>query len=446
MSSHMYQSISKVNTDDMYVYRELSVNKLQHEYEVAVIGRHIKQKVDFELKKIKETAKIPGFRSGKVPYELIIKNYRNEALERTLNHFLDFCSADLMKKIEVESYTHPKLDIISLPDLDTEDEKSNLVYKLSFELIPEAPLIDISKIHLKKFEVKIEEDDIREFVDSMKVKFPSFVPIDDTSYQAQNGDRLTIDFEGRMRGKLFKGGSSKNFSVNLGSGTFISDFENQLIGMKKGEKKNLKVLFPEDYQVIYLAGQGADFFVQVNDIQIIKEFASDSDMAKSIGFEDHSSLINYATKAITNQFYEMVDFLIKKQLFDYLDGEYSFDIPTSVVNQEKQVINKELDDQNNSYQEAEKRVKLAMLLMKFSKENKVSIDKKDIDVVLSQYTRKGTSLNEVISYYNSDEKFQELIRGQALERKVTDYILEKVNKEQQIITTKELKKLFDGIE
>lgn len=444
MSNNTSQNTAVVSSNDIYTYKELSIDKLKHEYEITVSGEHIKQKVDSELQKIAQTAKLPGFRVGKTPYELIIKNYKNTALESTLNDVLDYCSGDLMQKIKIESHIYPKIDVVSLPNLDAEDEKSSLVYKLSFESMPEVPVIDLDKINLKKLEVKVEEDDIKEYIDSIKVKFPNFVSVDDASYQAKSGDNLTIDFEGRIRGKLFKGGSSKNFSAKLGSNKFIGGFEDQLIGMKKGETKNFELQFPENYQ--QFAGQKVDFFVQVNDIQVVKEFANDDDMAKNIGFEDYSSLVSHAKQVISDQCDKMTDLLMKKQLFDCLDVDYNFDIPTNVVYQEQQRIKGEMDDQDNSYEEAEKRVKLAMLFMKFSTEHKISLDSEDIfNVILKQYASGDISLSKAMNYYKLDRQFQELVRGQALESKVTNYMMEKINKEQQTVSVKELKELFDNI-
>lgn len=445
MSSDTFQNTAIIGSEDIYTYRELNIDKLKHEYEIIVSGEHIKQKVDSELQKIAQTAKLPGFRVGKTPYELVIKNYRNTALESTLNDVIDYCSENLMQKIKVQSHIYPKIDIVSLPNLDEKGEKSNLVYKLSFESMPEVPAIDLDKINLKELEVKIEEDDVKEHINSISVKIPNFVSVNDPSYQAKNGDKLTIDFEGRIRGKLFKGGSSKNFSAKLGSNAFISDFEDQLIGMRTGETKNFELQFPENYP--QFAGQRVNFFVQVNDIQIIKEFTSDDDMAKAMGFGDYSALVDYTKKIISDQCKEMIDLLMRKQLFDCLDANYNFDVPTNVVNQEQKRVKEETqDDQDKSHKEAERRVKLAMLLMKFSTEHKISVSHEDIfNVILNQYVSRDTPLDKAMNYYRSEKRFQELVRGQALEYKVAGYMIEKVSKEQQTVSVKELKELFDNI-
>ncbi|WP_341807789.1 trigger factor [Wolbachia endosymbiont (group E) of Neria commutata] len=434
------------SSSSIYTYKELSVDKLKHEYEITVSSAYIKQRVSSRLEQVAETAKSPGFRTGKVPYDLLVKNYRGEALERVLNDTIDYCSDDLMKKVKVESHIYPKVDVTSLPDLDKEDDDGTFVYKLSFESMPEVPAIDLEKINLKKIEVKIEEKDTKEFIDSIKKKFPNFVSVDDASYQAKTGDKLIIDFEGRIRGKLFKGGTSKDFAVKLGSGTFINGFEDQLTGMKKGEEKSFKLKFPEDYQVISLAGQEANFSVQINDIQVVKDFENDDEIAKGLGFGDYSSLIDHAKKMVGNQCTEMIDLLMKKGLFDYLDASYSFDLPTDIVKQEQQRVERELSTQDNSSKEAEKRVKLAMLFMKFSTEHKISLTQNDIfNVIVNQYVSRDVPFDIVLKHFKVDRQFQELVRGQALEYKVTDYIIEKVNKEEQIVSVKELKELFDNI-
>lgn len=433
-------------SDSIYTYKEFNIDKPRYEYEITVSGDYIKQKVSSRLQEIAKNAKLPGFRPGKAPYDLIVTSYENEALEYVINNTIDYCSSDLMKKIEAKSHVYPKIEMISLPDLGKNDEKSGFIYRLSFELMPEVPIIDLDKINLKRIEAKIEEEDIREFIDSIKTKFPNFVSVDDVSYQAKRGDKLLIDFRGQIRGKFFQGGSSKNFKVTLGSGTFISGFEDQLIGIKKGEIKNFKLKFPEDYQVVSLAGQEADFFVQVNEIQVAEDFESDDKIAESIGFKDCSALTSHARKMINDQCIEMKNLLIKKELFDHLDVNYNFDLPADIVKQEQQRVEREMGVQNGSRKEAEKRVKLAMLLMKFSAEHKISLTQNDVlNVIVNQYVNKDVQFDRVLKHFKSDKQFQELVRGQALEYKVTDYIIKKVHQEEQVVSVKELEELFNNI-
>ncbi|MGL9732495.1 MAG: trigger factor [Wolbachia sp.] len=446
MCSNIPQNAVEVDTSsNMYTYKKISVDKLRHEYEITVSSDYIEQKMNSRLQEIAKNVKLPGFRSGKTPYDLVVTNYKNEALEYVVGNTIDYCSSDLIKKNKIKSHIYHKIDILSLPNLDKMDEKGDFSYKLSFEEMPEVPTIDLDKINLKKFEVKIEKGDIKEFINSIKTKFPNLISVSDDSYQAKNGDKLIIDFEGRIRNKLFQSGSGKNFAINLGSNKFINGFEDQLIGVKKGETKSFKLKFPEDYQLISLAGQEATFFVRVNDIEIIEDSGSDDEIVRKIGFEDYSSLINHAREMIDKQCKEMEGFLIKKELFDYLDASYSFDLPTKVVKQEQQRVEKELNSKDDSCKEAERRVKLAMLFMKFSTEHKISLIQNDVLDILNQYVNEDISFNRVLKNFSSNRQFQDLVRGQALEHKVINYIIEKVNKEEQIVSVERLKELFDNI-
>ncbi|MDN5247791.1 MAG: trigger factor [Wolbachia endosymbiont of Tyrophagus putrescentiae] len=442
MSDSVSQSMESVNSNDIYTYTE-DVDGLEHKYEIIVNGQYIKQKVDSELQVVAKTAQLPGFRAGKTPYELIIKNYRDEVFRRILNEVIDYCYNDLIGRVKVKLPVNPKIDVMSLPDLDVDDERANLICKVSFELIPEVPVVELDKISLKEFEADIQESDVKEFIDSIKVDFPHFMSVDDSSYQARIGDNLIIDFEGRIRGKIFKGGNGKNFSIKLGSGTFIGGFEDQLVGMKKGEKKVFELQFPKDYHVDSLAEQEATFSVQVNDVQVIKEFSDDDEMARSMGFKDYSALVNYSKHVISSESKGMTNMLLTKELFNYLDATYDFDLPAHVVNQEQKRLGSKLED---SYKEAKRRVKLAMLLMKLGEERKILLSDDDIVSMLrDQYVSAEVSLEKALNRYKSDWGFRESVNGYALELKVTGYILENVSKEKQVISVKELKEMFNNV-
>ncbi|MCV3769795.1 MAG: trigger factor, partial [Wolbachia pipientis] len=174
---------------------------------------------------------------------------------------------------------------------------------------------------------------------------------------------------------------------------------------------------------------------------------NNDEVAKKMGFENYSLLKDYAKKTISDHCKKMEEFLIKKELFDYLDANYNFGLPMDIVKQEQQKIKEELlSPKDDSCKEAKRRVKLAVLFMKFSTEHKISLTQNDIlSVVMKRYTNKDMPFDKVVKYLNSNKQFHGLVEGQALEDKVTDYIIEKVNKREQIVSVRELKKLFNNI-
>ncbi|WP_333022940.1 trigger factor [Wolbachia endosymbiont of Pentidionis agamae] len=455
--------VVKVNldgNDNVYSYEEVSSKKLNREYEVRVTNEHIRKSVDIKLKEIASNTQLPGFRLNKqdiessesiweMHYNLLLENYKDKALEYAIRDVIDNCLSDLIKKKFVKLYTHPEVNVILFPSWESGIINGDLVYRLSFDVMPEVPVLDINNIALKKFEVKIEENDIKEFIDSIKVKFPNFLPINDTSYNIKSGDKVVIDYEGRVRGKLFKGGNGKAFTLVLGSGKVLSNFEDQLIGMKVGEGKSFKLRFPDDYHIISVAGQEADFFVQVSDIQVINDFKNDEEVAKSIGFENYSTLVSYAKKAVISQCNEINSIIMKKELFDQIDNNYNFDLPEKLVRQEQERVNQEKannsSESSDNIKEAERRVKLAMLFMKFSTDQKIFITQEDILSVIKQYVNDRVRMEDVLKRLRSNKQFGELVKGQALEYKVTDFIIKNVHKENKTVSVKELKNYYDNI-
>ncbi len=441
--------------NDFYTYRKLNTDQFKYEYEITVSSQYIKQATDSELKKIAKNVKLPGFRAGKAPYDLVVSNYKREAVERALNDAIEHCSDDLIQKNKMERYTNPKVKIVSLPNVNAKNEEGNLVYRLSFNFTPEVPLtevplIDVSKINLNTFKLHIEESDIKEFIDNIKGSVPNFISVNDDLYQAQSGDRMTIDFEGRIRGKIFKGGSYKNYTLDLGSSDFIvNGLENKLIGLKKGETKTFQLRFPEDHAVESLAGQEADFFVHVIDIKIRGKFENYDDLAKAMDLAGSAELREHVKKVITLQCQHIMEPLIKEQLFKHLDIEYHFDLLEDLIKVELQRAHadKELEPEK----EARKRAKFVMLFMKFCIEHKFKLTNDDCMAAALKYHKETQYKNNKFIDYNELNTFLRknldslhMFEGIALEYKVTHYIIERANKEQQDISVKALVELFDN--
>ncbi|UWI83356.1 trigger factor [Wolbachia endosymbiont of Howardula sp.] len=432
--------------NNIYMYRELKKEKLKYEYEITVSREYLQQALDMRLQRISESAKSPGFRSGKIPYPLIVKNFKNEALQYVTNHAIEHCAQDLVKKFNIKSHVYSKVKIISMPDLDQVDKnKGQCIYTFSFERVPDVPSIVLDTICLKNIKIIIDQDDIEEYLESLKSRASHTTAVEDRLYQAQNGDQLIIDFEGRIRNKLFKGGSKKNVSITIGACHFITNFENQLIGMRQGETKRFKLIFPDDYTLIALAGQEAEFIVHVHKILVIIREQNHDTLIESMGFKDHDALIQHAKTQINKQCQKMSEIIIKKELFDYLDSHYSFDLPINIVQDAKKRVTQELRLEDNYLlsQEAEKRVKLGMLFMQFSVEHKILLNQNDIlQVIAKQHIHSNSSIEKVLKYFQDNKQFQDLVKGQALEYKVTNYIIEQVKKREHVYSVKELKNLL----
>lgn len=437
--------MSDVLCDSFYSCKEIHKEGLEQKYEITVNNKYVESQLDDKLSEISKHAKSPGFRVGKVPRHIIVKNYGEEAKKEVIRDVINKCADDYIKKNKLNSLVSSNIEVISVPDSNGQND---LIYKLSLEVMPEVPLIDLNTINVKSFDLKIEDSDVKEFISSIKSKSYNFISASD-DYKIADGDQVTIDFEGQIRGKLFKGGSGKNFTAEVGSGQFLADFDRNLIGMKKGEVKEFEFKIPENYGVVSLSGKEAVFHVEVKDVLVRTSLDKDDELAKSNGFEDITKFADHITKRINLECNDMKSILMRKDLFDQIDKNYDFELPNTIVRQELEKIQK-LKDKDNTIDytsEAKRRVKLGMLLMRCAQENKISVNYEDIlSVILKQYVNEHSPIEDVLKLLKSNRKFYETVSGQAIEDKVVGYIMEKANKEEkQVISVKELKELFNTI-
>ncbi|ABD44540.1 trigger factor [Ehrlichia chaffeensis str. Heartland] len=435
-----------------YVVREVSNDKLKWEYEFAVDKKYFLDQLDSKLSEIAMNVKVPGFRVGKASIDLVRKEYLNEAMTSVVKKTIESTSSDFVKNSKFGEIISSNIDIVSYPSYYSDNDKEeDLVYKLSFEVMPEAPLMDIDNIVLSDIEVDIQECDVNEFIENLKKQRPDFVIVDDPEYVIQGSDKLVIDYQNKIKGKILRGGSAKDFVLVLGKGVALREFEDQLIGMKVGESKTFPLTFPNDYGMVHLAGKTTDMSVTVKSVYVMKGMRDSEAIAKDYGFKDVGHMEDFARKRIKQQFDQMVFTIVKKELFDYMDANYVIDVPECVVTQEIAKINKEIRDSGEDIQidvekEAIKRVKLGMLLIKMSRHNNITIKNEDVfSFIQSNYADYGVDIGNVLKMLQSNKNFANYISGKVLEEKVINYIIGLAKKDKKVMTAKDISLMFENI-
>ena len=438
---------------DCYVVKEVLNNKLKREYEFVIDKSYFLNQLDSKLSEIAKNVKVPGFRVGKASIDLVKKEYLNDAISSVVRKTIESTSSEFIKSNQFGEIISSNIDIISYPNYQFNDsnKEDSLVYKLSFEIMPEAPLVDIDSIVLSDIEVDIQEHDISEFIENLKKQGSDFVAADDPGYAIQEGDKVVIDYQNKVKGKILKGGNAKDFTLVVGKHATVKVFEDQLIGMKVGETKSFSLTFPDDYGITYLAGKTTDMSVVIKSIFIAKAIEDNESVVKCYGFKNVEDLEDFARKKIKQQFDQMSFTIVKKELFDYMDKTYSMDVPECVVAQEINKINQEISSAGEDIQidiekEAIRRVKLGMLLMKISRHNKVVIKNQDIfNFIQSNYADYGVNLGDVLKMIQSNKNFANYISGKVLEDKVINYIIRLVKKDKKVMTTKDISLMFENI-
>ncbi|GAT77029.1 trigger factor [Ehrlichia ruminantium] len=442
-----------------YVVKEiLNDNKLKREYEFTIDNKYFFSQLDAKLLEIAKNVKIPGFRVGKASIDLIKKEYLNNAVNTLIRKIVEDTSSEFIKNGKFGEIISSNVSVISCPNygmdissISGDPVGDNLVYKLSFEVMPEAPLIALDDIILSDIEADIQDSDINEFIENLKKQCSEFVEVSDSEYRVKIGDKVVVDYQNRIKGKMLKGGDTKDLAIIVGRGLVLKDFEDQLIGMKIGESKSFPIQFPDNYGVAYLVGKSADVSVTVKNVFMVKAVEENENVIKYYQFKDEQALKDFARNKIKQQFDKISFAIVKKELFDYLDKTYSIDVPECVVTQEIDKINQEIQDSAGTVQvdvkaEAMKRVKLGILLVKMSRHHNISINKGDVlSFINTYYSDYGISLNDVLRMLQSNKDFANYISGKVLEDKVINYIIRLVKKDKKVMTTQELNLMLENM-
>ena len=403
----------------------LNVEKLDNSnYKVTatIEGKDISAKFDKLAKEASKTLKVDGFRKGKVPVAVIKKMY-GEKLQQD-------AEAEAIGEVLQEAYKEANInldDVIGNPTFEKYEEKDdNIEVEIIISLRPQIELGNYSDIAPEYTKEEATEEEINEELDSIATKYSKAKSIEDDR-ALQEGDIAVFDFKGILNGEAFEGGSAENYELKIGSKQFIEGFEEQLIGMKKGEEKTIKVTFPEDYQAANLAGKEVDFEIKLHDIkEDVKPEIDDELAKKALAKEDATldELKSHAKKIIedskTRKLYEDE---LKPKILENLIEKYQFDLPKNIVeqeidnlvNQKAQTLSKEeieeiknsiekLDELRESVREdAVNSVKATFIVDALAKAENIEVSDSEISQVLYyEALMSGQDPQEVIKYYQTN--------------------------------------------
>ncbi|QLL66929.1 trigger factor [Anaplasma phagocytophilum str. Norway variant1] len=434
-----------------YCVKEVLNERLKRGYEFAVKNEYIEEKVTEKLQGIAATARMDGFRKGKVSPEFVRRMYGDSIASEVVAQVVDDISSKFLKEGNFAGIVTSDVDIKSYPKVCSGSENGgDLVYELKFEVMPEVPVVDIDGITLKEIEVNISQEDVDEFLEDLKANYPSFVDVDE-SRGAADGDRVTISYRSAFKGKALRGGSAQGFTFVLGKGQLLEKFEEQIVGMKKGESKEFKLEFPVDYMAKHFAGKEVDMHVTVEKLSMKDEISDKETLASKCGFGSVEDMVKFATDGLNRRFADMGSVVAQRELLEHLDASYSVDVPEYIVAQELGRMRRELregdpSDEETLTKEAERRVKLGMLLMKVATDAGVAVEVNDIlSFIRVNYSAYGRSMEDVLKLFKNREDFREHVKGKVLEDKVVRYIISRAKKDKQSMSAGELKSLFESV-
>ncbi|MDF2766217.1 MAG: tig, partial [Rhodospirillales bacterium] len=290
---------------------ETLADGLKREFKVVVPAADIEKKLSERLTRMAASARLPGFRPGKVPTSLLKKRYGSSVMGEVLEQAVSDSSAETIRSRGLRPAMQPKVSIAKFA------EGEDLEYTMAMELLPDIEPVDFSSLELERLTVEVPESEIEEALKGIAARQRRSEPIAEPR-QARKGDILVIDFAGRLGETEFQGGSAQDYHLELGGGSFIPGFEDQLVGAMPGEERKVVVTFPADYGNAELAGKEANFTVTVKEIREPVETPIDDELAKAVGLENLEALRRQLGEQIQTEYRGLARVRLKRALLDAL--------------------------------------------------------------------------------------------------------------------------------
>jgi trigger factor len=434
---------------------------LKRAYTVTIPANDVAQRVEAEIKSIAPQVRMPGFRPGKVPPN-IVKKMHGPAIEQdVLNKTVQDGVQQLLAEQKLRPAMQPSVELVGG---DYESGK-DVSLKVELEVLPEVPPPSIEGLKLERLTVTPDEAAIDEQIARIAGQQKHY---DDAQegHPAVEGDLVVMDYKGTVDGVAFEGGTGEGMSVEIGSGRLIPGFEEQLEGVKKGESRSLNVTFPKDYGEKSLAGKAAVFEVTVTDVRVPGEAKVDDEFAKSLGLQGLDQLRELLKGQFEQELNGLTRTHMKRKLLDQLAAGHDFPVPPSMVEAEFQQIwaqleheagheedpeaaRAEMEKDRADYQAiAERRVRLGLLLSEIGQQNGVEVSQQEMQRLIIQAAQQyGPKDRErFIQYVQQDPMAAAQLRAPLYEDKVIDFLFEKAEISDRSVTREELEAAIEADE
>ena len=424
---------------------------LKREFTIVVPSSDVEAEVEGRLIELSKTVKMKGFRPGKVPLSIIRRQYRPAVLGEVLERTIQTSSQKAIEERELRPALQPKIEITDYSD------GKDLEYKMDMEVLPEIEIGNLSELSLTRMVSEVDDEKVNDGLKRIAEADKQFKAVEEER-GAETGDALLIDFKGTIEGVELEGTSAEDFEIEIGSGSFIPGFEDQLIGVKQGEHRQVNVEFPKDYPQKEAAGKPAVFEVDVKELRERTESVIDDEMAKRQGLDDLAALTDQVRERLNQQFDEASKAQLKRSLLDDLAERYEFDVPAGMIDQEFDTIwtqiKRDLEQSESTFEEAmdqseeeaqaeyrqiaARRVRLGLLLSEIGRENEITIERDDLLNAALESARGISNPQQVLEFYRSNPNALERFRAPVFEEKVVAFLTELADVKESIVDPEEL--------
>lgn len=439
---------------------ETSNEGLKRAYTVTIPAKDIAARIEGEVAKIAPQVRMPGFRPGKVPANLVKKMHGPALHQEALNTAVREAMDTLLAKHQLRPAMQPQVALG-----EGYDEGKDAELAVSVEVLPTIAVPSFDGLKLEKLVVEVAEAEVDEQVARLASGAKSFTDAK-KGKKAETGDQLIIDFVGKLDGVEFDGGKAEDAALEIGSGRFIPGFEEQLVGVKVGDEKTITVTFPEDYPAENLKGKDATFDVTVKAVKVPGETKIDDDFAKNLGLESLDQLKGLLRGQIEQELAGLTRTQMKRALLDQLAAGHDFDVPPSMVEAEFSQIWAQLQQEAQNEPdpaaamaeiEAEKedyrtiavrRVRLGLLLSEIGQANGVEVSGQEMQMLVAQAAQqyRPEDRQRFAEFISQDPLAAAQLRAPLFEDKVVDFLFDKAEVTERTVTREELQAAIEAEE
>lgn len=431
---------------------------LKRAYKMTIKASDVEARIDAEVKKIAPQVRMPGFRPGKVPANLVKKMHKDSLLQDALNTSIQDGVQKTLADNKLRPATQPHVHL----DHDYAPGKDAIV-DFHFEILPEIAAPSIDGLALERLSVEPTDAEVDAAILKLAEGQKSFETAA-KSYKAATGDVVVIDFEGKVDGVPFEGGKGEAMSVEIGSGQLIPGFEDQLIGLKANDEAIINVTFPEDYSSATLKGKAATFDIVVGEVKKPVESKVDDNLAKNFGLEGIDKLRELMKVQVEQELNGLTRTYMKRQLLDQLAANHNFEVPPSMVEAEfgqiwqqleqeaareddAEAAKKEMEAEKDDYHDiAVRRVRLGLLLSEIGQANGVEVNQQEMNMLVQQAAQqyRPEDREKFVKYLQENPMAAAQLRAPMFEDKVVDYLFENAKVTDKTVTREVLEAAIEA--
>ena len=415
---------------------------LSKDLKINIDKKTMNSYMEEKYEEVKKNVVLKGFRPGKVPREVLKRQFGKAIYGEVLDKVLKDTSSKALSDNKIKPAGQPKID------LKTYGEDKDLEYIISVTEFPKVELNALEKIKVNEYSVKIENLETDKRIKEIAKNQKNFVEVDPAKV-ANEGDLVVFDYKATVDGKSFKGNEGKNTQLELGKDLFIKGFDKQLIKAKKNETIKVTVTLPENFPEKELVNKKADFECKIIAVKKAKEVKIDDELAKNLGAKDLADLKKLITKQINDEYKNSLDMLTKNQILKELEKFNLSEIPENLIEDEIQILSQglkgdELEKKKNTLkQEAKKRVKIGIILNQFGEQNNIKVEENEIqNEIKKQIQMMPGQEKMVMDFYQKNPSALASIRGNVYEEKIISTIKAKIKINKKDITKSEAEKIL----